>query len=210
MSQPPRRSVLFAVLIAAVITLAVSLLRLYGELHGWPPLWCAKSPKEGLGLLGITWLVPVFGFWFGRRLAASGNRPAHAGKAVLWCLLGLMLTAGIGWVAMTQAPPSMMPWLFGIGMPLAGLTAFKGWRSAWFATAGYGVLARIPVLVIQHEAIARGWNTHYAKGPRPDMTPAQIEAALTLVEATFWPFAFTAIIGTMFAVLGAVTTKRSG
>ena len=54
--------------------------------------------------------------------------------------------------------------MIGIGTPLVGLTAFMAWRAAWFTCVLYGFLARIPVIVIQHEAIKRGWDTHYAKG----------------------------------------------
>ena len=58
------------ILVPAVITLAVTLLRLVGELQGWSPIlfnrWTlvmfnrgeeARSPS----LVGIVWLVPVFG-----------------------------------------------------------------------------------------------------------------------------------------------------
>ena len=81
MSDQPRRSLLVPVLVAGVITLLVSLLRLYGELQEWSPTLFGKAAGGGMGLVGIAFLVPIFGFWFGRRLAANGKRPAHAGKA---------------------------------------------------------------------------------------------------------------------------------
>ena len=49
------------ILVPAVITLAVTLLRLVGELQGWSP---ALFNREGGGrgaLVGIVWLIPVLG-----------------------------------------------------------------------------------------------------------------------------------------------------
>lgn len=213
MSDQPRRSLLVPVLVAGVITLAVSLLRLYGELHGeslgLPPWLVSKAAGGALSPVGIAWLVPIFGFWFGRRLAANGKRPAHAGKAILWCLLGIPVTAGVFVLAGQVFRDSpVQAWVIGIGMPLASLAALKAWRAAWLVNLCYAVLARIPVLVIQHKAVQGGWDTHYAKGPRPDMTPEQIESALMLAQVSFWPFAFTTIVGGVFAALGAMTVKQ--
>ena len=61
----------------AVITLAVTLLRLVGELQGWSPLLFNREAGGGGALVGISWLVPVFGAWFGWKLAG----PARARRA---------------------------------------------------------------------------------------------------------------------------------
>ena len=54
------------ILVPAVITLAVTLLRLVGELQGWSPALFNRGDKAwSPGLVGIVWLVPVFGAWFG-------------------------------------------------------------------------------------------------------------------------------------------------
>ena len=49
------------VLIPAVITLGVTVLRLLGELQGWSKLLFNTQPGGGGGLVGIVWLVPVLG-----------------------------------------------------------------------------------------------------------------------------------------------------
>ena len=50
------------ILVPAVITLAVTLLRLVGELQGWSPTLFNRGDKPfSPSLVGIAWLVPVFG-----------------------------------------------------------------------------------------------------------------------------------------------------
>lgn len=196
------------VLVAGLLTLAVSALRLYGERHDWDPTWFAKAAGGGGGLMGIAFLVPVFGFWFGRRLASGGNRPAHAGKAALWCLLGFGLVFGVfAFVQRVLTEPMQQVWVMGIATPLVGLCALKAWRSAWFVCVLYGFLARLPVVAIQHQAIASGWDVHYAKGP-PNVPADVVEVMLTVAQLTFWPLAFTPIVGGLFAALGAMTVRR--
>ena len=50
------------ILVPAVITLAVTLLRLVGELQGWSPTLFNRGDRPfSRALVGIVWLVPVFG-----------------------------------------------------------------------------------------------------------------------------------------------------
>jgi hypothetical protein len=48
--------------------------------------------------------------------------------------------------------------------------ARRGWPELWKVLLAYGVLARVPVLVVMFLSIFGGWDTHYAK-PRPDFPP---------------------------------------
>lgn len=59
------------VLVPAILTLAVTLLRLVGEfLH--LPSWLASSEAGGAGaLIGITWLAPIFGVYFAYKLVGA-------------------------------------------------------------------------------------------------------------------------------------------
>ena len=63
------------ILVPAVVTLVVTLLRLVGELQNWSPALFSRAPGGGGSLVGISWLVPIFGAWFGWVLARSGERP---------------------------------------------------------------------------------------------------------------------------------------
>ena len=57
-----------------LLTLAVTLLRFAGELRGWSPEYFSRLPGGGLSPLGITWLAPLVGFYFGWRLERAGVR----------------------------------------------------------------------------------------------------------------------------------------
>ena len=67
----PLRSLL---LWPTLLTLAVTLLRFPGELRGWSPEYFSRLPGGGLSPLGITWLAPLVGFYFGWRLERAGVR----------------------------------------------------------------------------------------------------------------------------------------
>ncbi len=60
--------------IPALITLAVTLLRLVGELLDWPSLFFNAEAGGGFAIVGIVWLAPIFGVCFptGARNAAVG------------------------------------------------------------------------------------------------------------------------------------------
>lgn len=82
------------VLVPAVLTFAVTLLRLWGELKEWPLLLFSPAAGGGAALVGITWLVPVFGMWFARRLA-KGGPSEHPGRVIGFAALGLALVFAI-------------------------------------------------------------------------------------------------------------------
>src|SRR5262245_34913395 len=79
------------ILVPAVITLGVTLLRLVGELQGWNQRFFNREPGGGGALVGIAWLVFLFGAYFGWKLAALGYRPASAWRAAGASLLGLVV-----------------------------------------------------------------------------------------------------------------------
>ena len=73
----------------ALVALAVTLLRLAGELRGWSEAWFSRAtsglvPTGAVSwLVGITWLVLPFGAWLAWRLLRSGEGPPSTGRAVL-------------------------------------------------------------------------------------------------------------------------------
>ncbi len=202
------RSIAKAVLVSAVIALAVNLVRLYGELASWDPFWFNREAGGGGSPLGISWLVIPFGFWFGRRLAQNGHRPASATRALLFPLLGIALMVGV----FVGAFQLVGEWrhraiVMNVGAFCCGLFAFAGWKRAYFVNLTAGLLARIPVAVIQFLAIERAWDVHFAKGP-PGAPAHDVPFLLTLAQAVLWPFGFTVLVGGLFAALGALTVRR--
>ena len=50
--------------VPAAITLAITALRLTGEMLHWSPRFFSREAGGGLAVVGIAWLVPLFGIWF--------------------------------------------------------------------------------------------------------------------------------------------------
>jgi hypothetical protein len=76
------------ILTPAVITLLITLLRLAAELMNLPS-WLANKHAGGLGaLIGISWLPPILGIYFARKLMGS------AGK-LWWKLLKTLFLYGL-------------------------------------------------------------------------------------------------------------------
>ena len=92
------------ILVPAVITLGVTLLRLTGELMHWSPLLFNRAAGGGRAIVGIAWLVPFFGAWFGWKLAHAGERPGSVGKAIGFAVLGFVMTPAIGFLAVAAGP----------------------------------------------------------------------------------------------------------
>lgn len=214
--QGQRPRVLSLVLVPALITLVVTILRLVGELADWSPLWVGSKRGGGEGgLLAITWLMLVFGFWFGIRLQRSGAGVRKRGKALLLSLAAAALLvacmAGLGAAGLIEFPneekpvvPHGAPYLLG-ALVLATAVSFVAWRQAAVTLLVYALLARIPVVVVTWLAVDRGWDTHYAKLAPGFVAPPQDELFLNLLmpQVTFWPAA-TVITGTVMACLGAM------
>src|SRR5205814_9531375 len=76
----------------ALITLAVTLLRLVGELLHWPKTWFNPAPG-GPGPMQFVMVVlaPIFGVYFALRLARTGEGPGSVAKAFGLALLGAVM-----------------------------------------------------------------------------------------------------------------------
>jgi len=160
------------ILVPASITLAVTLIRLVGELSRWSPALFNREPGGPGALVGIVWLIPVFGIYFALRLARAGERPAGVGRTLAWAAVAFIVNVAvlIGAVKLLPTSPVIQNGLFALGCWLAIALARPGWPALWRVLLAYGFAARIPVLVVMFLAIFLGWDTHYAK-PRPDFPP---------------------------------------
>src|SRR5687767_3848014 len=81
--------------VPALITLGVTLLRLIGELQNWSPTLFNREAGGGGALVGIAWLVPIFGIYFALKLSQTGTTPLKAGKTILYAVAGLAAFAVI-------------------------------------------------------------------------------------------------------------------
>jgi hypothetical protein len=214
------------ILVPAVITLAVTLLRLVGELQGWSPALFDRECGFCYALVGIWLLVPVFGAWFGWKLTRAGSGPRSLGRA-----LGL-----------TLASLAVLP-LFSFLAPKAGILPERLWRPnvpltesftilsvfvafaivglaigilAWPALGrtllAYGLAARIPVALLMLVAMLGNWGTHYDARPSypPQMSTLAWWVTLGLVpQLSFWIW-YTIGFGALFGVVAAAIARRRG
>ncbi len=87
------------ILVPALLSLAVTLLRLAGERGHWSARWFSSEtsgirPTGVSWVVGITWLAIPFGAYFGWRLASSGKGHSSALRSFfLWPELALTLLA---------------------------------------------------------------------------------------------------------------------
>jgi hypothetical protein len=197
--------------VATLTTFAVTLLRLVGEMQRWSPTLFNREAGGPGALVGIVWLIPVFGVLFGLHLARAGEGPPTVGKALGRAALAFVvnLALGIGSVVLfPKSPPAQLA-VFGLGSWIGILLARRGWPALWRLLLLYGFAARIPVLVIMLLAIFGGWDSHYAK-PRPDFPPmgpwGLFAWTALLPQMTIWIF-LTVVGGILFGAL-AVGVRR--
>lgn len=192
------------ILVPALVTLGVTMLRLLGELRQWSPSMFSREAGGAGALVGIVWLIPLVGAWLGLRLSKMGAGPESARKAFGWAWLAFVLNAGLGLgaVALFTSPVAQLAAFFFVSW-LATMAARPGWPALWRVLFAYALAARIPVLVIMALSIFGQWDTHYAK-PRPDF-PAMGPAGLffwtaLLPQMSVW-ICLTVVGGLLFGAL---------
>jgi len=198
-------------LVPAVLTLAVTVLRVVGELCGWSARWFSTAPGGGQGV-GIVWLVPVFGAWFGWQLARAGERP-HTGRALL--LHGVAVGVYIGGFQAvirvaafdTATPSGLVAQLLSMGAVsvVAAAIAWCAWPRLFATELVYALLARAPVAALTFAAVLGDWGTHLEKlGPTdyPGFAPIVRASWLAYAQLVFW----TSITIAMGGLCGAVAT----
>jgi hypothetical protein len=88
MEQPNRLDYKKLILIPALITLGITLLRLGAEFIDLPS-WLANKNAGGVGaLLGISWLPPILGIYFARKLISVPGK-------LWWNLFKTLLLYGL-------------------------------------------------------------------------------------------------------------------
>jgi hypothetical protein len=199
------------ILIPSVLTLVVTLLRVVGELRHWSPILFNPTPGGGGALVGITWLVPIFGIYFAIKLSGAGEGPAGAGRAIGLAALGLAVLAGGS--ILTIAPQIHLPGKEVIGLLLmvaAAALQFKAWPVLSKTLLAYGYAARIPVAIVMFFAIRGNWGTHYDALPPgfsdTSFWPKYLQIGL-FPQLIFW-VAFTMVVGTLFGSIAAAIFSR--
>ncbi len=161
------------ILIPSVITLAITILRLIGELQNWSPAFFSRAAGGGGALVGISWLAPIFGAYFAVKLVSAGSGPASAMKSLLRAVIGVVIVVVLAFVATKvfgQGPGALGT--ITVGMIVAAVIQQGTWPALFKTLLTYGLAARIPVIIVMFIAIRGDWGTHYDVVPPGDSFPA--------------------------------------
>ena len=151
----------------SLIALAVTLLRLAGELGHWSERWFSPEtggiiPRGTSWLFGITWLAAPFGAYFAIRLARAGEGTLRPWRTLGLSAAGLVLVlAGLRlvWRLPIPFPPILiLVWLV---MIAGAALAWVGWPALGRTLLFYGLASRLPVVVVMFLAMRGNWGTHY-------------------------------------------------
>jgi hypothetical protein len=195
----------------AAVTLAVSLLRLVGELEQWPKPWFNSGAGGAGALVSIAWLPFIFGPYFAFRVRFEIEGPRGMQKWVGCAVLGLaVFTAGV-WASFV---PGMGPFAR-LSLPILAATVgaaiqYVVWPNLTRVLLAYGYAARIPVVIVAFLAMRGNWVTHYNA------------SAAFLPPMSFWPrffvtvvfpqlvgwVGYTALFGSVAGAFAAVLVRR--
>ena len=196
------------VLVPTLITLGVTLLRLAGELRGWPSPWFDKTN----GFVGITWfLPPIFGFYFAWKLWHAGEHIDRVDRAFLLGLLGVVLNQFVEAIVfpyMEISIYSKLVTLWAVAV-ISAYLQYLAWPALCKTLLAYGLGARIPVVVIMFFALRGHWGTHYDRpsGPfRLNFWPTFLLFGF-FEELIYW-VSFTVAVGSLAGSVAAAVAKR--
>jgi hypothetical protein len=179
------------ILVPALITLGITLLRLAGELMHGPRVLFNSDPGGLWSIVGIIWLAPIFGVYFALKLAAHGEGPKSLGRAVLFILLGVAVVITFSLLGaffhLQQHFPGGLLYLCTV-VAMAALATRPGWAALFRALVAYAYAARVPVAVVMLFAFWRDWGTHY------DAVPADLPDNLSLLAKCWWLALFSQMI----------------
>jgi hypothetical protein len=213
------------IMIPAIISLCMTLLRLFGELGHWSERWFEPVTRGILPgavgwVFGITWLAIPFGIYFAWRLFVPEQEPKSVTKAVgagfsglLLSLLSLYMIVPFLNSTFHLREQGLLPYLVVIwgGMAIAVIPSIWAWPELAKTLAVYGLAARLPVAITMFLAMRGNWGTHYDYVDIPQFQSIPFwERFLTtafIPQLVFW-VAFTMMIGGLAGSLAAVVASR--
>jgi len=101
--------------------------------------------------------------------------------------------------------------VFVVASIVALVIGFRAWPSLGRTLFGYGLAARVPVVIVMLVAMLGNWGTHYDVAPSPDF-PAMGTLAKWfwigfLPQLMIW-MAFTVVIGGLCGIVAAASAGR--
>jgi hypothetical protein len=208
------------VTVPVLISVAVTALRLTGELLQWSGNWFSTetggtTPHGYSWIIGITWLPIFFGPYFATALWNSGDHPKSFSKAVIVSLAGFLVAeAGTRFIAPHVSLPFprilLVVWtVYAVGAAIQ----FFAWPGLVRVLLAYGLGSRLVVAVVMFFAMLGNWGTHYDYVGMP--APFQMPFWPRFLWLAFFPqlvfwVGFTAMLGTLAGSLyGLVRWRQS-
>ncbi len=199
------------ILVPAVITLVVTVIRLIGELQHWNQLFFGRSAGGGGAIVGIVWLAFVFAVYFAVKLQNDGETLGGKGKAIGLCVLALLVFVGGQFLYFSGSEShSAFKSIAGVLVTIAALAIMRAaWPSLWNVLLAYALAARIPVIIVMYFALSGNWGTHYDAAPPnmsyPDLSGRFIHLGV-IPQLLFW-VPLTVIFCGLFGVITAAVRK---
>ncbi len=199
------------IMVPALITLGITVLRLVGEMQHWPKPWFNTNAGGGGAIIGIAWLPFIFGPYFALKLAGAGEGPSSAGKAIGFAVLGLVLliVGGFAFAPQIKFPGKV---LLGLLVMAAGAAVqFSPWSALARILVAYGYAARIPVAIVMYFAIRGNWGTHYDALPPNYTGPMDFWGKyfqIGLVPQLVLWVAYTVVFGSLCGGIAAAVKGR--
>src|SRR5262245_16423430 len=145
----------------AVISIAITVLRLVGELQGWSKALFNPVAGGGGALVGISWLPILFGPYFAWKLAQEGKGTTTPWKSAGLALLGLAVAIG-SFAAVGALKLGFGAIIAAFLLTLAaGFLPWKSWPELGKTLFAYALASRVPVAIVMLLAIYGNWGTHY-------------------------------------------------
>ena len=188
------------ILTPALITLAITILRLVGELQEWSPRFFSRQAGGAGAIVGIVWLVPIFGAYFAVKLAKAGATPG-AGRVIGYSALAVgFAAAAIFATVKTVSSQGAQFGVFLVVTIIAAVIAYRGWPALGRVLLAYGLAARVPVALVMLVAIFANWGTHYDVAPpgMAAMAPLPKWFMIGFLPQMFLWIPFTICVGALF------------
>ena len=205
------------ILIPGLLGLAITLLRLVGELRHWSEKWFSTAtggiePSGMSWLIGITWLPLPFGIYFALKRLASQQKPAQPSKVLLYPGLAFVLVLALNFFG--HLIPVSFPnvrIVYSSVMATAAGIAWRGWPQLGRVMCAYGFATRIPVVILMFFAMLGKWGTHYDYVGMPASFHMSFWPGffwLVFLPQLFFWIGFTIVMGTLTGGIAASIVLR--
>jgi hypothetical protein len=207
MNAPPTAQL---IAVPAFISIGVTALRLVGELLHWPKPW-VNNDVCGKAILGVVWLVPIFGIYFAVKLIRARNAPERLDRAMVLAISALVLKLGGTLVMESRGMGYASRLSINFIVTLIGLVlSAVAWPILAKALLAYGYASRIPVAIVQFLAMHGHWGTHY-DALDPGFPPIGFWPTflrVSFVPNVFFMEAYTVVVGALVGIAAVGVFSR--